>query len=279
MFSLNNSVHASTGASPAALNYGRQPLPPATTRREQEHEAFERREREAVEDWAERLQDMDSLQKRAAAQAADEQRRQAAYYNAHRREVSYEVGDLVMKRNRVLSSAAQGISAKLALKYAENRRDTGSNTVRVIDEKDASEETLHVSHLKPYYDESSNESGEEVDDVENTRPLREETSVAVTSDPPEVGGAPPSDARPVEKHSRGRPRKTVRIVKRAVPRKACVTTIVTVESKKPRGRRKGSTTRSEPKVNRDISPWATRAQRRAKTSGQSMSSGVVNDSD
>ena len=152
MFSLNNSVHASTGVSPAALNYGRQPLPPATARREQEREALERREREAVEDWAERLQDMDSLRKRAAAQVADEQRRQAAYYNAHRREVSYEVGGLVMKRNRFLSSAAQGISAKLAPKYAgplKITEITGSNTVRVIDEKDASEDTLHVSHLKP----------------------------------------------------------------------------------------------------------------------------------
>ena len=45
MFSLNNSVHASTGVSPVAFNYGRQPLPPATARREQEREALEQRER------------------------------------------------------------------------------------------------------------------------------------------------------------------------------------------------------------------------------------------
>ena len=74
MFSLNNSVHASTGIRPAALNYGRQPLPPATARREQEHEALEQREREAVNTWTERLQDMDSVRKRAAAHVADEQR-------------------------------------------------------------------------------------------------------------------------------------------------------------------------------------------------------------
>ena len=150
----------------------------------------------------------------------------------------------MMKRNQVLSSAVQGIPTKLAPKYVGPLKFTeiiGSNTVRVIDEKDASEEILHVSHLKPYYDESCNESGEEVDDVENTQPPREETSVPVTSDPPEVGGAPPSDARPVEKRSRGRPRKTVRVMKRAVPCKVRVTTIVTVESKKPRGIPKGST--------------------------------------
>ena len=100
MFSLNNSVHASTGVSLAGLTYGRQPRPLTTARREQERVALERRERGAVQDWAERLQDMDSLRKRAPAQTADEQRRKAAYCNARRREVSYEVKDLVMKRNR-----------------------------------------------------------------------------------------------------------------------------------------------------------------------------------
>ena len=133
-----------------------------------------------------------------------------------------------MKRNRALSSAAQGISAKLAPKYAGPLKIieiTGSNTVRVIDEKNGSEEILHVCHLKPYNDEGSDGSGEEVDDVESTQPPRGEMSVPVTSDPPEVGGAPPSDARPVGKSPRGCSRKTVRVVKRTVPRKARATTL------------------------------------------------------
>ena len=99
------------------------------------------------------------------------------------------------------------------------------------------------------------------------------------SDTPEVGGAPPSDARQNEKRPRGRPRKTVRVVKRAILRKARARTRATAETKNPRGRLKGSTKRLEPKDNRDISPPTTRAQRRAMTSGQSMSSGVANDSD
>ena len=150
--------------------------------------------------------------------------------------------------------------------------------MRATDEKEASEEILHVSHLKPYNDEGSDESGKEVDDVENTQSSREETGVPVTCDPPEGAGAQPSDARPVEKHPRGRPRKTVRVVNRTVPRKACATTVATLVSRKPRGRPKGSKKRSKPKVNRDVSPRTTPAQRRAKTSGQSMSSGVANDS-
>ena len=106
-----------------------------------------------------------------------------------------------MKRNRVLSSAAQGISAKLTPKYAgplKITEITRSNTVRVIDEKDASEEIHHVSHFKPYNDEGSDESGEEVDDGEDAQPPREETSVPVMRDPPEDGGAPMCDARQTE---------------------------------------------------------------------------------
>ena len=228
------------------------------------------------------MQETEGLRKRAAAPAAEEQQRQASYYNARRREVNYEIGDLIIKRNRVLSSAAQGISAKLAPKYAgplKITEITGSNTVRVIDERDGSEETLHVSHLKPYNDEGSDGSGEEADDGEDAQPPREETSVPVMNNPPEVGVAPPSDARQTEKRPRGRPQKTVRVVKRTIPRKAHATTGATVETKKTRGRPKGSTKRVEPKVNRDLSPRTTRAQRRAMTSGQSMSSGVANDSD
>ena len=59
MFSLNNAEHASAGPSPAMLNYGRHPLPPYTVRREQERAALHQTGREAVDAWAERLQEMD----------------------------------------------------------------------------------------------------------------------------------------------------------------------------------------------------------------------------
>ena len=41
------------------LNYGRHPLPPYTVRREQERAALHQTGREAVDAWAERLQEMD----------------------------------------------------------------------------------------------------------------------------------------------------------------------------------------------------------------------------
>ena len=129
MFSLNNSVQASTGVSPAALNYGRQPLPPATARREQEREALEQREREVVENWAKHLQETDGLRKRAAAQAAEERQRLASYYNARRREVNYGVGDFVMKRNSPFFSGARNIG-EVGAEVRRSVEDHGENRLK-----------------------------------------------------------------------------------------------------------------------------------------------------
>ena len=142
-------MHSSTGVTPAVLTSGRQPSPPATTRSAQ---AIEQRETEARDAWLERLRDLEPVKRQAAAKSAEEHQHQAAYCNAHRREVEYTIDDLVMKRNRILSSAAQGISMKLAPKYAGPLRVTdviGFNTVKVFDEHGKSEEALHVSQLKP----------------------------------------------------------------------------------------------------------------------------------
>ena len=88
---LNNSAHSSTGVSPALLNYGWQPLPPATMRREQERAALAQRTYEATEAWL-CLKGLDRLCEEAASRASEEHARQAVYYNERRREHSYEVG-------------------------------------------------------------------------------------------------------------------------------------------------------------------------------------------
>ena len=58
------------------------------------------------------------VQQIAADNVSKAQKRQASYYNASCREVRYNLGDKVWKRNRVLSSALQGVAAKLAPKLA-----------------------------------------------------------------------------------------------------------------------------------------------------------------
>ena len=154
---------------------------------------------------------MDRVRKEAAENANEEGERQAKYYNARRREVAYQVGDKVMKKNRILSSATRGISAKLAPKFAGPMKIvaiTGTNTVRVVDEDGQNEEVLYVSHLKPFSrTESVDDTGVDVD--EEPQSPRDRMSDPVMSDPPEVSGAPPTVADASVKRPRGRPRKIV----------------------------------------------------------------------
>ena len=57
------------------------------------------------------------VQQIAADNASKVQKRQAGYYNASLREVRYNLFDKFLKRNRVLSSALQGVAAKLSPKF------------------------------------------------------------------------------------------------------------------------------------------------------------------
>ena len=58
------------------------------------------------------------MQDLATADAQAEQARQARYYDAHRRPPEFCLSDRVWEENKVPSSAAEGICAKLAPKYA-----------------------------------------------------------------------------------------------------------------------------------------------------------------
>ena len=84
---------------PTLLNFGRQPMPPATLRREQECAAQGSRERDALEAWTERLQGLQQLHDEDAAHSKTEHDRQAKYYNARRRDITYEIGSTVWKKN------------------------------------------------------------------------------------------------------------------------------------------------------------------------------------
>ena len=72
-----------------------------------------------------------------------------------RRERKFEVGDKVSKSNRVLSSAAQGVMAKLAPKYIglyEIMEKKGPNTYSLMDQDGDVEDLIQAEHLKYYFD-------------------------------------------------------------------------------------------------------------------------------
>ena len=118
---------------------------------------------------------MGQLHSHAAENLHRAQERQSQYYNAGRRDVNFQVGDLVWKRNKVLSSAAQGIATKLAPKFAAPYTVTkvlGSNTYELADTEQNTFGPVHTEQLKPYVTA-------EVDDIcsQDQRPPRDETTV------------------------------------------------------------------------------------------------------
>ena len=78
------------------------------------------------------------------------------------------------KKNRVLSSAAQGVSAKLAPSYAGTFRviaKLGSNTLVIADATNEQTEKVHVSHVKAHVDDQSSSAIE--DDEEEPQSPRD----------------------------------------------------------------------------------------------------------
>ena len=80
-------------------------------------------------------------------------KKQASTYNLRRRNRTFRVGDLVLKRQHVLSSAAQNIAAKLAHKFQGPYRVSRviSSVVYELSQLDGSSaEKIHIQDLKPY---------------------------------------------------------------------------------------------------------------------------------
>lgn len=79
--------------------------------------------------------------------------KQAHYYNLRRRDRRFAIDDQVLKRQHVLSSAAQGISAKLAPKYCGPFTVSKILSPVVYELKDPEGKSLgkiHVKDLKQY---------------------------------------------------------------------------------------------------------------------------------
>lgn len=79
--------------------------------------------------------------------------KQAHYYNLRRRDRQFGAGELVLKRQHVLSSAAQAISAKLATKFHGPFTISRVLSPVVYELQDTNGRTIgkiHVKDLKPY---------------------------------------------------------------------------------------------------------------------------------
>nr|XP_050033642.1 uncharacterized protein LOC126530394 [Dermacentor andersoni] len=155
-FASRSTVNRSTGYTPATLNLGRELLNPVELTL-QERSSTELVVSSARADYATGLRaKVTEALRKARRNLSTARAEQKAQYDRSHREVHYKVGDLVLRRNHVLSDASKKFSASLAPKWTGpyRVRETVSSLVyRLADLKlRPISRPVHVCDLKPYYD-------------------------------------------------------------------------------------------------------------------------------
>lgn len=150
-YAMNTTVHSSTRLTPAFLNFGRNPRPPLILKQSLEQQSPV--EPGNPQSWANRLQRLPAIYDLVHTHLDCANRRQARYYNKNRRNIAFKVGDLVVRRNRVLSSAVDQFAAKLAPKFTGPCRIEKIISPVVYELKDVENNRVskvHIADLKPF---------------------------------------------------------------------------------------------------------------------------------
>lgn len=147
-FAYNTAHHSSIGASPAFLNLGGE-LEPTHSLHRRCRDVTEVEPREAAE-WSNRMRDLQSLREWVIENL--ENAPKVTYYNLQRRDRSFRVGELVLRRQHTLSSAAQNIATKLSPKFQGpfKIRKVLSPVYELANLEDIAVGKVHVKDLKPY---------------------------------------------------------------------------------------------------------------------------------
>uniref|UniRef100_A0ABD2WPB5 RNA-directed DNA polymerase n=1 Tax=Trichogramma kaykai TaxID=54128 RepID=A0ABD2WPB5_9HYME len=232
-FAYNTAVQDSTGASPAFLNFGRQPRIANSLRFREEQEGAENIDEEAQAKWKDHLAKVHEFYNTINERIKRAQEKQAKYYNKKHREVDLQVGELVLRRNRILSSAANQIAAKLAPKFYGPLIITakvGTNIYELADRQGVPVGPTHVKDLKRFHG-SSDEFEQDDDEIESDD---EDEQAEIQESPEEMH----QDARPQEQEEEqiARPQES-QIEKGPRPRKTRALVVRQKETNKMTGRK------------------------------------------
>uniref|UniRef100_A0ABD2WYB9 RNA-directed DNA polymerase n=1 Tax=Trichogramma kaykai TaxID=54128 RepID=A0ABD2WYB9_9HYME len=151
-FAYNTAIQETTGASPAFLNFGRQPKIADNLRRREEEERNKNLDLVAKEEWKSHLNKLHDHYAVINKRIAIAQDRQAKYFNEKHREVEFKVGDKVWLKNRVQSSAPNNIAAKLTPRNGGPftiAEKVGSVVYELVDDAGESVGQSHVRYLRP----------------------------------------------------------------------------------------------------------------------------------
>ncbi|XP_046145669.1 WW domain-binding protein 11-like [Osmia bicornis bicornis] len=172
-FAYNTAVHSSSLVSPAFLNFGRNPRPIQNLRHGIKSDSLiiPRNPQE----WSNRISRLTLLYDIVHRNLEKASYRQASYYNRGRRDERYQIGDLVMRRQRILSSAAHNFASKLAPKFSGPYTISKILSPVVYELKDSDGNIIpkvHIKDLKPFrpppnFDDSISENPSLSQDITN----------------------------------------------------------------------------------------------------------------
>ncbi|CAB0031215.1 unnamed protein product [Trichogramma brassicae] len=161
-YAINTAVQSSTRVSPAFLNFGRHPRRANTFRSEVERRKInDWRIDESV--WLDRVKRINAIYDIVADNVEKAHARQARYYNEGRKDVRFEVGDLVLRKAHYLSCGPVSFSKKLAQEYDGPFKvaEVLSPTVYVLEMPNSRKNPkVDVGDLKPYITGETCETGD-----------------------------------------------------------------------------------------------------------------------
>ena len=102
----------------------------------------------SVEQWKNRVSRLHALRDHVSKFQFEASEKQAKYYNAMRREVKFNIGDLVWKRKKILSSAVNFVAAKLAKKFDGPYRITKLRSPVVVELATLDGRNVGKAHIK-----------------------------------------------------------------------------------------------------------------------------------
>ena len=182
-FAYNSTIYDTTG-----VNYGRHPNLPGSLHQKEALECLGQLDREDLKDWKSRMPDLCKVNDVVSSCIKKAQDRQARYYNARHKEVTFEIGDIVLRRYYVLSSAAKKVTAKSALKSNGPYVVTAKIGKNVYEIKDRLGETcgpVHVKDLKRYYSDQmefyENDEDQDIQEEINSPTLNKSLKTKTTS--------------------------------------------------------------------------------------------------
>ena len=160
-FTYNTAVHGSLNITSAFLNFGREPLPHRSLRKEAD--VKQPRCLPEPSEWLERMKRLIHLRDLITKNLDRAYQTQARYYDKYRRERHFKVGDLVLKRERLSSNKGKDVAAKLSDKFSgpyKVVRRLSPVVFRLVDARGKFVYKEHVRHSKPYVASRDQSEGE-----------------------------------------------------------------------------------------------------------------------